>query len=386
MLIPIPASILMNRMLGPIDRGIFANLLLIPSVAATLVGCNWDRILRSYLVGKTSPPSDLVNVTAFFLALQFVIGVTLSIIYVILNPHLYVGYIDFAIFAILIAVPLQLGANYASSFLVCLKPPISAYKVKIIGVTFFLLATLLFIWLTKLTIFTAFISNQMVSLSMLVWTVFIFHNSPPKVPGIKDVKKYAKQLTGSLPSHIVESIASQLDIFLVIRFVGFAEAGAYIAFRVLELPFKAIMLSVINVTSSIIDIDRQVYLKKFVYLPTLVLLFISLLMLGGVSLISPILSEVLGSRYRDMYWILGYMFFIFSLSNAYELSLNSVMMTGHRQIYFNIKLAVALMRITTLICFISAFGFIGVFYALIISATTGLVLSITSLRLSRITV
>ena len=336
----------MNRTLGPIDRGVLANLLLIPSIAATLVSCNWEKILRSYLNSNREKSSEIVDITLYLWFLQSLLAISITIVYVLYNKQLYEGIIDFAIVVALVAIPVQLGANYVISILTCLKNPLHAYKIKLIAVLCYLILIIYFAEQTILTVKTAFVANQMIGITILAIAGYVLGKISLRIPNFAKLKKYAIQLFSSFPSHAAESIAIQLDIYLMIHYAGFAAAGSYIAFRILELPFKVISLSSINVGSSISDLDRAAYISKFVYRPFFFITTILILAFMSLSFIKSMLNYVIGFAYADMYWMLGYLLIAFALNCVYETAVNAILMLGDRKSYYRIKLTIAMIKIS----------------------------------------
>jgi hypothetical protein len=62
-LLPIPASIILNRLMGPNARGELAEILLIPGLLATIICCNWDKFLKGEILNNRYNLNSIVEKT-----------------------------------------------------------------------------------------------------------------------------------------------------------------------------------------------------------------------------------------------------------------------------------------------------------------------------------
>jgi len=151
-----------------------------------------------------------------------------------------------------------------------------------------------------------------------------------------------------------------------LHYVGQAEAGAYLAFKMIELPFKSISFAILNFGARIIDWGSRKKILKLILIVFLIFSTIIILFFSLESSLYNIILYFLGISYSPYLWIISYVIFNAALSNIVQLSLNSIIYDGKIREFYNIQMIIALLKIFLLVISYYFYQFKGILASLII--------------------
>jgi membrane protein CcdC involved in cytochrome C biogenesis len=260
------------------------------------------------------------------------------------------------------------------SICTCIVPAKNLYYIKILGSTSFLVFTLIIIYLEKFDITSAFISNQIISVILIFGGLYLIVKIKKFYLDGNSLKTYYKNLIKPAPSHILGTVSTQLDIWLLLNFASFGATGAYLAFRILELPFKGLLFSLINISTTKYDWTNQKLVSNFTNKSIFILIVLLTITLFFQDLIYYIINLLIGNDYTEYFWMLKYVLYVSCLSTCLIVSMNSLLLSGMISKYYNIQLIVSFIKIVLLLVFFKILGIKGIFLALIIANTLGILL------------
>jgi hypothetical protein len=239
-LIPIPASIILSRLLGPNDRGQLAEILLIPSIISTIISCNWDKILKGELLKNLSNSNLIIDKTLNLAVIQ-IISITLIVTLfnilgfwaIFLNPMT-------AFFMALTIATLQLLYNYLISISSCILDSDTIYKIKISSVLFYFTIICIYYIIDNISIYETFLINQIIPLSTLL--ILFFKCDFFNVKMIKGIRIQLDNFSDSLKVNfryvILDTLSNNIDMVILILYAKHDDTGAYLSFKIIEFPFK----------------------------------------------------------------------------------------------------------------------------------------------------
>jgi hypothetical protein len=374
LLIPLPASILLNQALGPENRGYLAGLLLAPGVVASIVSCNWDKTLKGYLLRDSSALQDIFDKSYFLFIYQTMIGFLICFTLLFFNFKGFDIYFGLTITAILVVIPLQLASNYYISISSCIKNQFTIYFIKM-GSTFaFLGSVSFFFFKDSISLSTAFLCNMMVATISLGASAYVLRNSIKFSLTPKSINIRRDDILSNFPSHVLEIISSQFDVWIILYFIGAAEAGAYLAFKMIELPFRSITFATLNFGAKKIVWDSSFDLIRSIFIITLIFSILLFLYFILSHFLNEIILFLLGESYRTFLWIITYIAVISALNNIYQILSTSFLYSGKIKLFYKLQLFNSFQKIIFIIFFYYFLNFKGVLLGLIFSNLSSVVL------------
>jgi len=374
-LLPIPAGVILSRLLGPNDRGQLAEILLIPSLIATVITCNWDKFLKGELLNTDKNNFQIIFDQTLYLFIWQIIFVT-SVAFLLNFIGMWAPFLtqSTALIFSLTIVTIQLGSNYLVAISSCALESNIIYKYKLYGVATYLFVVSLYLLKGEIGIYEAFAANQIVPL-ISIFLIFSLRKLVP-LELIFKLKFDLNLLLGkfkNLHYMLLETLSNSIDLLIMIKFASAGEVGAYLSFKILEFPFKLFNLSCVSLITPIFR-DFNSRLIRFSNL--IGVLFLTAFGLSMLCL--PILNEVivyiLGLNFIVYLWMSKFIITIGAIQNFFLLLLNFVVLKNNVDGYNRVVVYISILRSLLSVILFFFFGVVGIFYSLIISPILGIFL------------
>jgi len=368
-LITFPASILLNRQLGPEARGILATVVLVPTVVAMLVMSQWERTLKAQITSGVESPAEVWARTRKYTVLISFVGVLLSALLISTQRQLAVEYRYLAILFTLFVLPLSVVGTFISNFFAAINALKASYAVKLAGPVIYFLAIILLGSWKWLSVLTALLAQVLlwVCTCLVGWFCLRSLRLPSANVRLFDAK--IKILLYSFPPYVLEVISSQADIWFLSTFVGYVETGSYVAFRMFESPMKVIALGMINVGTGRVQWTNAAsvhdFLRKGI---SAIALAGGMVMIGTLLLGKFLIVSMLGQSFSGEVWMLPYIVLNGLLASTAFLLLIGIQLQGQQSLYLKIQSADGILRIglISLGCLIS--GAHGILIAICVAS------------------
>ena len=341
--LPIPASIIINRYLGPYDRGILAAIILVPSMIASILSFNWDNILKNKVVhlGRDAL-SPILSTTVYFFSLQVVAGqVVVLLVYYFYNLG---EYQYLAILLGSIAIPLQLLYNYLNSLAVCLVENIRYYLLRISGLLFFVIATLTLVYLDGLSISSALFLNQTISLSLII--LFLFFLYPIlNFSGVEFKLFHKIKFSHHFIGNTLNVLSANIDLLFFLFIGNNALTGAYVTFKILDVPFKSLSLGYFNYLTRSLDWSDIAKIRKsfsgifFIYLLLVITYFLF------IPYIEDVVVFIFGGAFGEFLFLLPYMLLYLATNTFSDYISSNILLAYPADFYARYLLILSLIKV-----------------------------------------
>lgn len=372
-LVPIPASILIARLLGPSDRGQLAEILLIPGIVVTLMTCNWDKILKGQLIGNPNLYNSIILKSYSLIFYQMMAA--LVIILIMYAAGFWANFLDIkiAIFVILCISFSQLSSNYLLSIYSCFVGVQTLYFIKFLGVFLYFILISLFLVFGEMQVMDALVVNQLTPIVYTLATVYIAKNSGFIFPKLKYLS-FGEFINNFKNIHIVifDVLANNIDVIILLIFANHGFVGAYLSFKFLEFPFRIINLSFINGVTPIFKSIAGSDLNKYSLAITLLIVISWLLLFLFSSYIDDAIILLLGEKFVDYLWMVEYVILYGALSNILLVLQGIFLMESNIKYYNQSVLLISSVKIIFVPLFFYFFGVAGVYAALVIASMFGI--------------
>lgn len=371
-LLPIPAGVILSRLLGPSDRGQLAEILLIPSLLATVISCNWDKFLKGEIINSRTNNNPIYEQTFYLYIAQIIL---VSFIAIIMNFFgLWAAFLTplTALLFSFIIVTLQLGSNYVVAISSCALDSNIIYKYKLYGVTAYLFCISLFLLHGSIGINAAFATNQIVPLISIFLLFSLFNMTLFKLEfKFRFDFNFIIGKFKNLHYVLLDTISNSIDVLLMVKFASHGEVGAYLSFKILEFPFRLFNLSCVALITPIFS-DFNFKLVGFSKL--IGVLFLTTFAFYGLFL--PVLDKLiiymLGVKFIDFLWMTKFVITIGVFQNFYFLLLNFLILNNNIIGYNRVVLFTSILRILLSVILFVHFGVEGIFFSLILSPIFGI--------------
>jgi hypothetical protein len=359
--------------LGATDRGVLAEILIFPSVIATIVTCNWDKILKAKIISGVDSRNKILSQTITNLLLQTAVG---SLIVMLLYKFGFwakflSGYEAF-LYSIA-AIFFQILSNYLISMASCILPVEKTYLNKLIGVFGYLFFVIVVAFYDVLKVETAFLANMLVLLLVILSSIlmlfkygFIFKINSLRIDGLLESTKNI---------HVVmfEALALQVEIYFLLKYVDHGVAGAYLAFKVFEFPFRIISYGLIAGITPVVSNFPRSYLFKFLNFSVFMALFLLAIYYIFSFLINTFVVLILGESYGDYLWILKYMILAFSLNSILYVIQSLMYLKSNFRYYNNSLMISSVFKLIFSPIFFFVFGVDGLFLGVVLAPLAAII-------------
>jgi hypothetical protein len=382
-LIPIPASIIFSRLLGPNDRGQLAEILLIPSIIATIISCNWDKILKGELLKNLSNSNLIINKTLNLAVIQ-IISITLIVtIFNILG--FWANFLNpiTAFFIALTIATLQLLYNYLISISSCILDSDIIYKVKISSVLFYFTIVCIYYIIDNISIYETFLLNQIIPLSTLL--ILFFKCDFFNVKMIKEIRIKFDNFSDSLKVNfryvILDTLSNNIDMVILILYAKHEDTGAYLSFKIIEFPFKLISLSFLAAITPIFNKIKDhtlIIYNRIIAFSTIIL---GLILYTFSSFLNDLVIYVLGVSFVGHVWMIKNVLLVSTLLNLLLIFLN-ILMLNNETIKYNQSIKhISFLKLFLVPFLFYFYGVGGVFAALFLSSLFGIFIIVKNHRI-----
>lgn len=372
-LVPIPASILLARLLGPSDRGQLAEILLIPGIVVTLVACNWDKILKGQLIGNPDLYNSIILKTSSLIFYQMMAALVITLL--MYTAGFWGNFLDIkvAIFVIFCISSSQLSSNYLLSIYSCFIGAQTLYFIKFLGVFLYFILIVLFSVFGEMRVIDAFVINQLTPIFYALATAYIAKSAGFIFPKLTYLS-FREFINNFKNIHVVifDVLANNIDVIILLIFANHGFVGAYLSFKFLEFPFRIINMSFINGVTPIFKSIAGPDLNKY----TLVIALLSILSWFLLFLFSNYINDaiilLLGEKFLDYLWMVEYVLVYGALSNILLVLQGVFLMESNIKYYNQSVLLISSVKIIFVPLFLYIFGVAGVYVALVIASVLGI--------------
>lgn len=366
-IIAMPASILLNRSLGSEDRGILAAIMLIPGLVSTIIGCQWDKLIRSKILSGVNTPEEVWWITKRYLLVMSLVGIVLSCFLIEIQESLGSQDKKLAFITSIFLVPLPLLSLFLAALINASRKLKEYYLLRIIGPTVFLSAVIIFC-IGKFTIEKALLSHILLWISTVILGIYFLKSNFRKNYS-NNIKLKINELVNGFPAYVLETVSVQLDIWLLATYCGYAVTGAYVAFKIFDVPMRTIAFAIINVGGTNINLENKNEVIKYLTRSTLIMTFLGLLFLVLTIIFGKkLILLAIGNSYQEMVWMLVFIVIGSILFNISSILMNFILIQGKASQYLQVQITDAVLKITLLIFGCILFEALGILLALIISS------------------
>lgn len=303
-LLALPASVIINRALGPESRGILGIVLLLPSMASTIASLQWDRNVRAGVASARIEYDYALRKTVKLLPIMTAIGFILVAISVFFVPSLPIEYKYLSILSSLILVPLPVYGAVSQAILIAKAQTSAFYEAKIY-------AQILYLTTVIILFASGFLNVIGGAISIIIFwcgTVVLLSKKINALGcNIDSVSGKSTQfLDVGVLTNIIEVIALQSPMLIAAQFCGVEIAGVYAAFKIFELPVQTLAAAIANVTyADLIKLKNyNLYIIKYSGMVIVAgLLCYGLVRIFGADLIRVFLGNAYNpfSEYADLF-------------------------------------------------------------------------------------
>ena len=380
--IPIPASIIINRLLGSSDRGQLAELLLIPSIISTIIACNWDKILKGELLNSPNSLGKIIGKTFNLFIFQYFFVVLIGLLLFCSGYWSKNQNWVFIIIVVLIQGLAQLTSNYTLSIYSCVASSNKVYKIKLFAALSYLLIVFLFAFFLKIDIYIAFFVNMIIPLVYMASIVYMLKSTllESLVNFQLNIKDFISKLK-FIPVVLFETVSNNIELLILSNFTSHGVLGAYLTFKIIEFPFKIICQAFINVLTPRITSFARIFVFKMSILLITLICASTILILYFESYLHMLVLLLLGESYSDYLWILSYLLIIGALSCSSFVFQNLLILYSEINRYNLIIYITSIFKIILIPSMYYYFNVIGLLGGLILSLFLANIISIYFLRI-----
>ena len=366
-LLSIILGVLTNRFLGAEQRGMLAAVMLYPTILSSVSSLQWDRQIISDIKSKIVS-SDLIKSQIVTTALTN--GVVAALIVVVLsitdNKISTHEIILIGIYS-LISIPCSLIQLYNNAYLIAKDRTMQVYGNRI-------LMPLIMLCLLMALISAHQISySHIVIITMIAWAMTAIYILTAHKISLLNLKLDYKNLITQLAqykknmAHLLDSVSTHMDIIVVLNLLPLNFAGAYIFFKLIDLPFKIITFAFGTATAGLLVIGGNInirYLGKY-------LIFITMIM-GSVLIIpinylETIIDLVVGPSYLQFSYLIKPLTICFWTSAVGLHGYSLLTHAGAVAKLYSVQKYDFLLRTLLMVALTQAFGWIGLVLSIVVS-------------------
>jgi O-antigen/teichoic acid export membrane protein len=363
--ITLPGSICLNKYLGADQRGVLATIMIMPTFVGTLIGCQWDKIIRATILENSNSLAGIWWKTKHYLIGMSVVGIFISIMLIFTQNNLNSIEKNQAILASLFLIPLSLAGLFIIAILNAMHKQREYYYVRVVGPIIFLLTVLAWSFF-ELTITKVIISYILLWTSIVILGLFYLKGKIKNNIESKDKLEIKKLLNGFWP-FLIETTSLQIDIWLLSNFVGNAVTGAYAAYKIIEIPIKVIGFGYINIGST--KLKNSESIEFHVKQSSLILFIVGCLLILSIYLFGkPLVTILIGESFSNYISIAYYIIFNGVFSGVSGILMNIIQLKNDNNLYYKIQSVDGIIKIILMIIGCALYGSEGIFISMILNS------------------
>lgn len=362
----IPASILLNQMLGAEDRGILAIVMLLPNTMFMLGSCQWDRISKGWVTSGAITVSEAWRRTWYYMLVLGVVVIPVSMLGcayydLIPSPYRWLG-----ILYSINWVPCFLAGSLAAIVLAGGNMK-AYYRMRLVYQGVYAGMILILIVLGLLSV------ESMIMVFFLVHfsTFFAIWVSGPKFPANIRSQPYPplSPLGKSFFPYLLETTGVQIPAWAFIFYSNETALGAYIAQMALFMPLGLVSNSLLNAGTARLNWQSGSAIKRYLGWTCLILsaLTVPVIILGIVAG-KWLVGFVLGLDYAAFSWMIPWIaLHILLQSSGNQLHL-SLQLSGRMKPYYWVQSFDPFVKLILALALGYAWGVGGILFALVLSS------------------
>jgi len=270
-LISISLGVLTNRFLGTEQRGILAAVMLYPSILSSASSLQWDRQIISDIKSKKVSSSTVKQIIAGTALTNGIFAAIIVVVLSIIDQKISADEIILIGIYSIVSIPCSLIQLYTNSYLIAINQTLQIYYNRIILPVAMLLIFVILINFKNIGYL------DVILITMISWmftTIYIWNNCKLKLTNIKEILNNEKNQLIQYKrnvAHLLDCISSNVDVIVVLKFMPLNFAGAYIFFKLIDLPYKIILFGFINASPGQLLKEKKInieYLRRFLLLIT----------------------------------------------------------------------------------------------------------------------
>ena len=366
-LLSISLGILTNRILGAEQRGMLAAVMLYPAILSGVSSLQWDRQIISDIKSKIGTLNSIKSKIAATALTNGIVATVIVVVLSMVDNQISTNQVILISIYSIISIPCLLIQLYSNAYLIAKNQTIQVYYNRIL-LPFIMLCILL-----ALILVTEIYYLHIVLLTMMSWVfTAIYVLISQKIRLIK-VKENLKIIISELAqyrrhmAHLLDSISAHIDIIVVLKMLPMSFAGAYIFFKLIDLPYKIITFAFGNATAGQLVTEDKInirYLGKYFFIITVLM---SSVLIGPINYYETVIDLVVGPTYLEYSYLIKPITICCWTSAIGAHSYNLLTHAGAIDNLYIIQRYDFLLRTILMIIFTLVLGWIGLVLSIVIS-------------------
>ena len=366
-LLSISLGVLTNRFLGAEQRGMLAAVMLYPTILSSVSSLQWDRQIISDVKSKIVS-SDLIKSQIATTALTNGVVAALIVVVLSITDNKISAHQIMLIGAYsLISIPCSLIQLYNNAYLIAKDRTMQVYFNRIL-MPFIMLSILMALISVNQIYYT-----HIVIITMMAWAmtaIYILTAHKISLLNIKlDYKNFITQLAQYKRNmaHLLDSVSTHIDIIVVLNLLPLNFAGAYIFFKLIDLPFKIITFAFGTATAGLLVIGGNInirYLGKYL---TFVTILMGSVLIIPINFFETIIDLVVGPSYLQFSYLIKPLTLCFWTSAVGVHGYSLLTHAGAVAKLYSVQKYDFLLRTILMVALTLAFGWIGLVLSIVIS-------------------
>lgn len=360
------ASLLLNRTLGATDRGTLALILLIPSIAFGIGGCQWDQTLMGSITSQKISSKEGWRRSVYYTYLLSGIVIPILTIGALLYPDFSVS-VRQMIILYGFTFPFYFLTMCLANTYVAIGIVDIAYSIKVIQSVYYIASIFALVLSHHLSVFT--VTLVYAGSNVIGFTAGLFYRKKLYGDIQNNRPSFAPLIQGFAPLTL-EILASRLDFLILAAVSNPTILGQYATITALMTPVGIFSNSIASSSAANLDWTKpKIVNRHLIKVFILFLLVLCAIIIGSMLFGGSILYWLLGETYVSGQWmipLIGTVVTIQLLGMQFHTALR---LSGLQSQYLRIQTIESFFRFFAVGLLAWKFGERGIFWGMVLSSS-----------------
>lgn len=367
-------GILTNRALGAEGRGELAALMIFPAMLTGASALQWDRLIISQINNDWNCGYKLKSQIVSIAIVNGTLGAAVASVLAFNSDFTITDAFTVTLYS-LVTIPCALTSQYANAYLVARRCSSQLYRNRLLLPAVML--SLLVLCLASNNVTVAILTI----IPMISWALtfaYIISRCSLRIHISGEAFKFSGKLLKdwrNVVGQAADNVALQVDVFIVLATMPLGFTGAYVFFKMIDMPFKVITFAIANARPALLLRGKRLDKKNFFRF----LIMIIVVALLGLSVPLPVydtvVKTVVGESFLAHTYLIKNLIIVFAITAVANYACSVLIHQGNAVKLNKIQVIDCTLRAGLVFILTSYLGSVGLISSLIIANFTKLLLT-----------